>query len=84
MNATGLVPTAETIGETVKANDQAIDKAKAIAPLVAQEILISAFMANKKIADPVKFQAACTALAGNFADPLNSLHADGVNSESKA
>jgi hypothetical protein len=41
-------------------------------------------MTNKKIADPVKFQAACTALAGDFADLLNSLHADGVNSESKA
>lgn len=54
------------------------DKAKVAGPLVAQVLLNSALLANKKIANPAAFNAACVTIAGGVADLLNSLHEDSV------
>lgn len=52
------------------------DKLKAAAPAVAQIILSSAMMANRKIEDEVLFRAGCVKVADGMADIANSLKAD--------
>lgn len=54
------------------------DKAKYLAPLVAQIILSGSIVAGKKIADQALFLQGCGNLGGAVADILNSLHSDGV------
>jgi len=55
------------------------DKAKAIAPLVAQIITSSTIVAGHKIANPALFLQGCTNIGGGMADVLNSLHEDTTN-----
>jgi len=81
-NIAGLVTTAEVIGQTL--GTKGADKARSVAPLVAQEILRSSFMANKKIKDPTAFNKACETIGGGVADLLNSLHEDGIDEKNKA
>jgi hypothetical protein len=61
----------EVFGQAL--NLQGSDKLKAAGPMVAQIILSSAILADKKIADPVLFARGCTNIAGGMADVLNSL-----------
>ncbi len=76
-----LVVQAEAMGQALGIKGP--DKAKAIAPLVAQMVLQSEMMVNRKISDPVKFQAGCQELGGAIADILNSLD-DKIDTENKA
>ncbi len=78
----GVITSVEAIGQVLTI--PGADKAKAAGPLVAQVVLQSALMVNKKIADPVKFAAACQALGGDFADLLSSLHESAVQIQDKA
>lgn len=59
------------------------DKLKMAAPLIAQAILQSQFMVNKKVQDEAKFKAACEGIASSLADLLNSIDGSGVKEESK-
>ncbi len=78
----GVIGTVEAIGQTLSL--PGTQKAQAAGPLVAQVILQSTFMAGKKIADEALFTKACTALGGDIADLLNSLHDSAVQTENKA
>lgn len=78
----GVIATVETVGQAL--GTAGADKAKAAGPLVAQVILQSSFMVGKKIADEALFTKACTALGGDVADLLNSLHDSAVQTENKA
>ena len=49
------------------------DKLKAVTPFVAQIIQASELVAGKKIKNEVLFTSACTGIASNVADLLNSL-----------
>lgn len=54
------------------------DKAKYLAPLVAQIVLSGSIVAGKKIQDQAKFLQGCGNLGGAIADIMNSLHEDSV------
>lgn len=54
------------------------DRAKLAGPLVAQIIMSSTLLANKKIANPDLFNQGCVNISGGVADVLNSLHEDSV------
>ena len=47
-------------------------------PFVAQAIIQSSILSGKKIADEAKFQSACKAITGGFADLLSSLDGGSV------
>lgn len=67
----GVIQTVEIIGQRLQIPGP--QKLTAAAPLVAQAILQSALMADKKIANQDLFSKACTEIAGGMADLLNSL-----------
>jgi len=67
----GVIAQVEVIGQAL--GQPGSQKLIAAAPLVAQVVLQSAFMAKHEIADPAKFNAACTTIAGGVADLMNSL-----------
>lgn len=52
------------------------DKAKYLAPLVAQIVLSGSIVSGKKIANQPLFLQGCGNLGGAMADILNSLHED--------
>jgi hypothetical protein len=54
------------------------DKAKYLAPIVAQIVLSGTIVANKKIANQPLFLQGCGNLGGAVADILNSFHEDSV------
>lgn len=56
------------------------EKAKYLAPLVAQIILSGTIVAGKKIDNQALFLQGCGNLGGAVADILNSLHADSTDS----
>ena len=59
------------------------DKLKGSAPAVAQIILQSSLMINKKINNPVLFKQGCTKIADGMADILNSIPDNNVQIEDK-
>lgn len=61
----------EAIGQVL--NTPGTDKYKAVAPLIAQLILQSPFMAGKKIKDEAGWLKGCSEIGGGFADCLNAL-----------
>ncbi len=67
----GLVVQAEAMGQALGIKGP--DKAKAIAPLVAQMVLQSEMMVGREIGDVALFQKGCIGLGGDIADILNSL-----------
>lgn len=69
-----IVTQVEVMGQALQIKGP--DKLKAAAPLIAQIILQSALMADKKIESPDLFQQGCTKVADGMADILNSLHAN--------
>ena len=76
-----LVVNAEAMGQAL--NIPGPDKARAIAPLIAQSILQSQIMLHRKIKDPTLFLKGCTGLGGDLADILNSLD-DDIQTQDKA
>ena len=75
-----IVVEIETMGQVLSiAGPQ---KLQAAAPLVAQIILQSTLLANRKIADPAGFQKGCGEIAGGLADILNALK-DDIDTQSK-
>lgn len=71
-----IIVTVEAIGQT--AGMPGPDKLKAAGPLVAQVILKSAVVGNKKVANSALFQQGAAKVADGMADVLNSLHEDSV------
>lgn len=59
------------------------DKLRAAAPHVADIILRSTLLVNHSIANAQLFNQGVNEVAGGFADILNSLHADGIQVQSK-
>lgn len=55
------------------------DRAKYLAPIVAQIILSGTIVAGKKIANQALFLQGCGNVGGAVADILNSLHEDSVS-----
>ncbi len=76
-----IVVEAEAMGQALAQPGTA--KLAAAAPLVAQIVLQSSIMADRKIADPALFNKGCGELAGAMADILNSLH-DNIDTTSKS
>jgi hypothetical protein len=68
------VVAAESFGQL--AGLSGADKAKYLAPQVAQIMLSSTLIAGKKIVDPAKFLVDCGKLGGCVADILNDVHGD--------
>lgn len=75
-----IVQNVEVFGQSLGLSGA--DKLRGAGPLVAQIVLTSALMANKKVANGPLFTQACTEIAGGVADLLNSLHADAVTETS--
>lgn len=71
---------AETIGQAK--NLPGPEKLQFITPVVAQIILKSTLVANKKIENPALFMTGSQKLADGMADILNSLRAADVKSDS--
>lgn len=69
----GMVATVEAIAQAASSPIAGAEKAKMVAPLVAQVILQSDIMVGKKIKDHVLFQQGCANVGGGMADILNSL-----------
>ena len=57
--------------------------AKAVVWVVANIILRSTLLVNHSIANAELFNQGIQGVAGGFADILNSLHADGIQVQSK-
>lgn len=68
---TDVVIAIEAVGQVAGLDGPA--KMRAAAPLIAQVVLKSDFMAGKKIADATLFQQGCQRIGSGFADVLNSL-----------
>lgn len=66
-----LVITAEAIGQASGLAGPA--KAAAVGPLIGQLVVQTAPFLDKKIGDPVKFQAAMVTIAGGFADAWSAV-----------
>ncbi len=76
------ISTVEAVGQALSIPGN--QKIVGAAPLIAQVVLQSSLMVGKKIADEALFTKACTALGGDIADLLNSLHDSAVQTENKA
>lgn len=77
----GIIVFAEAFGQTM--NLAGPDKLKAATPMIAQAILQSSILADRKIANPELFHAGAQKIADGMADILNSLN-DDVESKEKA
>lgn len=73
-----VVMTEAIVGSITGGSGKGADKLKAAAPLVAQLLLSSPLMLNKKIKDQALFNQAATGIASGFADLLNSIDGDSV------
>lgn len=61
---------AEVMGQVL--GTPGADKLRAVTPMVAQIILQSSIVANRKIANPALFSAGCAQIGAGMADILNS------------
>lgn len=77
----GLIVTVEAIGQ--KLNLPGNEKLEAAAPLIADAILRTSFMVDKKVAKPELFTSGAKQIAAGLADVLNSIHEEAVKEESK-
>jgi hypothetical protein len=55
------------------------EKAKLLGPIVANIVLASAPLTNKKVADQALFLQGCQEIGGGVADVLNALHEESVS-----
>lgn len=78
----GIIAQVEAMGAALALKGP--DKLKAAGPLVAQIIVSSSLLANKKIEHPDLFNAGATKVADGFADILNAIHADSLTTVDKA
>lgn len=69
-----IIAQVEAMGQALQLSGT--QKLTAAGPLVAQIVLKSELLANRKIADEAAFTKACNGLASDMADLLNSLHGD--------
>ncbi len=72
----GVVVSIEAVGVALKLDGP--QKLTAAAPLVSQLIRQSSLVTGKKIADPLKFDAAVAEITSGVVALLNSLHEDDV------
>lgn len=77
----GVVGDVQAFGEVAQIHGP--DKLKMAAVKIEQVILDSAFMAGHKIADPALFKKAVEGYAQATVDFMQSLHGDGLQTESK-
>ena len=76
----GIIIQTELFGQALSLPGSA--KLTAATPAVAQIILQSSILANRKIANPVLFRAGCTKITDGMADVMNSLN-DSVDTVDK-
>lgn len=76
-----IIQTMEVAGQALQIKGP--DKLKAATPLVAQVVLQSAVLANHKIAQPELFKQGTQKIADGWADVLNSLKEDGIQTTDK-
>lgn len=71
MELASIITTVEVIGQKLAIPGD--KKLEGAAPLIAQSILQSSLLVDKKISDPVLFIKGCTSIGSGLADVLNSL-----------
>jgi hypothetical protein len=76
-----IIAQVEAMGQALSL--KGTDKLKAAGPLVAQIIVSSSLLVNKKIADPNLFNSGAAKIADGMADVLNSIHADSMTTADK-
>ena len=77
----GIIVQVEAVGQIL--GTPGADKLRAATPLVAQAILQSSILVDRKIENPALFEQGARKIADGMADLLNSLKAD-VETENKA
>lgn len=77
----GIIIQVEGMAQALDQPLPGTEKLKMATPIVAQIILNSGIMVNKKIANPELFKQGCSSIASGVADVLNSLKESDAKSE---